>query len=70
MHFNPEINLGTVIETCTFVLLAIGAARKLGVLESKLNIMFSWFQTEIINGHRHASDRVVESEEFHRRRGL
>jgi hypothetical protein len=65
MKFNPEINLGTIIEIFTFIALALGAARKFGVIETKLNVMYGWFQTEIINGHRFHSDRMTETRQFY-----
>lgn len=69
MHFNPEINLGTICEIITVVALAIGAARKFGVIETKLNIIYAWFQTEIINGHKFRQDRITESREFYKSSG-
>jgi hypothetical protein len=52
MKFNPEINLGTVVEICVFVLAVMGAMRKVGTMEAKLNIMYAWFTSNIIS-HQH-----------------
>lgn len=48
MHFNPEINLGTIVEMATLVIIVAGGMMRLGRLEAKLNIMFEWFQSAII----------------------
>jgi hypothetical protein len=52
VHWSPEISLGTVIQIGTIILLALGAARKFGAIEAKLNIMYSWFSSNVINQHR------------------
>jgi hypothetical protein len=49
VRFNPEINLGTIVEIAVFVLAVFGAIRKLGVLEAKLNIMYGWFEKSVMN---------------------
>lgn len=51
MKFNPEINLGTLIEIATFLLVVLGAVRKIGALETKLDLMYGWFQRNVINDH-------------------
>jgi|HubBroStandDraft_1064217.scaffolds.fasta_scaffold34402_3 hypothetical protein len=53
MHFNPEINLGTIIEICTFfftvLAFGIGAIRKFDKIEAKLNIMYGWFEESVLH---------------------
>jgi len=51
MKFNPEINLGTVIEIAVFVLTVLGAARKFGELETKVNMLYDYW---ISSRHEHA----------------
>ena len=54
MKFNPEINLGTLLELAVFMIAVVGGVMKFGRLEAKLNIMFDWFQTAVI--HRNGND--------------
>ena len=51
MHFDPSISLGTIIQIGLFLVVAGGAIRKVGALEQKLDIMYGWFERNIINGH-------------------
>ena len=52
MKFNPEINLGTIIEICVFILAVIGAIRKVSQIEFKVNMMYDWFMRDVIHAHR------------------
>ena len=63
MKFNPEINLGTIVEILVFLLAVMGAMRKVGVIEAKLNIMYSWFTSNIVN---HRQQQHEEAERFFR----
>lgn len=65
MHFSGEITLGTLIEAATFLGGALVIARKFGAIETKLNIMYGWFNTEVINGHAHREDRMLETQRFY-----
>ena len=49
MKYNPEINLGTLIEIFMFAVVILGAAKKLGSLETKVNTMYEWFQSDVIH---------------------
>lgn len=62
VHFNPEINLGTIVEISVFIVSIAGAILKLGKLETKLNIMFDWFQSTVIR--RNGPDQK-DIERFH-----
>jgi high-affinity nickel permease len=48
MKFNPEINFGTIVEISVFIIALIGGIRKFGILEQKLNIMYSWWERTIL----------------------
>lgn len=48
MKFNPELNLGTIIEVLVFLAAVLGAMRKLGALEAKLDIMYDWFTATVL----------------------
>jgi hypothetical protein len=47
--FKPEISLGTVVELLSFIVVVIGAIHKFGVLETKLNVMYTWFEQNVLN---------------------
>lgn len=49
MKFNPEINLGAIIELVSLLVVVIGGISKFNTIETKLNIMFDWFQGNVIN---------------------
>ena len=68
VKFNPEINLGTLIEMATFIVVVAGVFTKFGRLETKLNIMFDWFQRTVI-GHSISGGTPPTDEEIRRFHG-
>jgi hypothetical protein len=60
MKFNPEINLGNVIELLGFLAVVFGAVRKFGALEAKLNVMYEWFSSEVLHGRRRTPEPMPE----------
>ena len=52
MHFSPEVSLGAIVEIIIMLIMVAGAFIKIGRLETKLNIMFDWFQRTIIGGSK------------------
>jgi len=52
--FKPEITLGQVVELVVFVVAVVGAVRKLGVMEQKLDILYDWFEHAIL----HRGERI------------
>lgn len=63
LKFNPEINLGTIVEVTLLAITACGALVKFGKLEAKLNIMFDWFNRSII-GHRQSESELAVDEDI------
>lgn len=63
MHFNPEINLGTIIEILVFLGAIYGAIRKVTVLETKLNIMYGWFEETVMHPRKNDSKRFFGGSE-------
>jgi hypothetical protein len=63
MHINPEITAGQLIETFTIVLAVLGAARKVGQIETKLNIMYAWFEQVVLRDRRKAD--TMKTREFY-----
>lgn len=61
MSFKPEITLGTVIELAVFLFAVLGAVRKFGVLEAKLNIMYGWFEASVMHTSRARDKQDDES---------
>lgn len=55
MHYIPDISLGTITEIVTLGVLVLGASRKFGRLEQKVNIMYHWFESSVID-HKHEMD--------------
>lgn len=51
MHYTPEVTLGTIIEVISLVALGVGGIWRLGKLEGKLEIMYGWFERNVINGN-------------------
>ena len=49
LHWNPEVTLGGLVEIVLLVLTIIGAAVKFGRLETKLNIMYGWFERVVLH---------------------
>lgn len=49
MKFDPTINFGTVIELAMFLVALVGGAIKIGRLEAKMDLMFTWFQDVVIH---------------------
>lgn len=62
MKFNPEINLGALIEIALLLITVAGVFTRFGRLEAKLNIMFDWFQSAII---RNDGPTVKDIRKFH-----
>jgi hypothetical protein len=54
MHFNPEITIGTIVEVIVFISGLIAGImhinRKFGEIQTKVNIMYHWFDTVVIRG--------------------
>ncbi len=48
MTFTTDVNLGTVIEIGVLAAAIFGGLRKVGQLEAKLNIMYRWFEGEVL----------------------
>lgn len=65
MKFNPEINLGTVIEVLVFALAVVGGIMKFSALETKLNIMFDWFQRSVIGVPPQGDEAEKDIRRFH-----
>lgn len=47
MGFNPTISWDGIIALCAFVFAVVGVLIRMGRIEEKVNIMFSWFQEVI-----------------------
>ena len=65
MSFKPEITLGTVIELLVFLFAVLGAVRRFGVLEAKLNIMYGWFEQSVMHSGR-SRDKQDDEKFFER----
>jgi hypothetical protein len=67
--FKPEITLGTILEIFTLLGallgMGIGIIRKFSVLETKLNIIFNWWTTNIAGGHSDTPHQSRERERFY-----
>lgn len=63
MKFNPEINLGAIIEMLMFLVVVAGGIARFNTIETKLNIMFDWFQRYVIRPGPDSEDIT----KFHRK---
>lgn len=50
MKFNWEISIGSILTTVTMVVAVVAFFMRLARIEMKVNIMFTWFQSAIIEG--------------------
>ena len=46
MNFTWNVDLGSLINAVSLLVVALAGVKKLGVLEFKLNQVYSWFQKE------------------------
>jgi hypothetical protein len=51
--FKAEITLGQIVEVLVFLAGVIAFARKLGALEQKLNILYGWWENNVLFRHEH-----------------
>ena len=52
MHFDPTFSLGTIIELLSLMFIVVGGAIKVGKIETKVDLMFTWFQHFLLKGKR------------------
>lgn len=65
MKFNPEINLGAIIEMLMFLVVVAGGIARFNTIETKLNIMFDWFQRYVIRSRTGPDSEDITK--FHRK---
>jgi hypothetical protein len=56
--WNPEISFGTIVTVIPIIIVGIGAFIKLGKFENKLDLVYSWFDENIVRG---AQKNVIQA---------
>lgn len=64
MHWNPEITLGSVLETLSILIALAAAFVKFGKLEQKVNIMYKWFEDVVLGERKPTVKEVSRDQKF------